>query len=256
MPDTVHQSPTARAAVSEDAAGYDFAEFSKRINRAETGDEVWALMGEFCADNRLSGACCRCFPSGAAAEPVIFFSKTDAFNHTLEEAIQSAPGHLDAFLHASVRTPHPFRWHDVSGILDPKSPQIETFAKNVAPLGEGVVVPVFGPLFRNGYFCFHGETERDYNEAEFLLMHSVSQTAYLKLCDLMYREDEAARTLSSRELEIINIVARGKSSQAAAEDLDVSVNTINTHLKRIFEKLDVTDRVSAVMRAYALGYIH
>lgn len=87
------------------------------------------------------------------------------------------------------------------------------------------------------------------------MMHSISQTAYLKLLDVMYRDDIEGRSLSSRELEIINLIARGQSNQNVAVELSVSINTINTYMKRIFEKLDVSDRVSAVMRAYALGYI-
>lgn len=228
---------------------------SSRIQQSTSGDQVWGIMDEVCTSTGMFGACCRCFPNGAAAEPVVFFSKTSSFSPELESALQSAPGYLDAFLHASVNSPKPFHWGDVSGLLDPKSPQIESYKQVIEPLGDGVVVPVFGPLFRNGYFCFSGTPGRAYSENEMMLLHSISQTAYLKLCDLMYREESSARTLSSRELEIINIVARGKSSHVIAETLNVSVNTINTHLKRIFEKLDVTDRVSAVMRAYALGYI-
>lgn len=228
---------------------------SARIQQAKDGDEVWGIMSAVCATMGMQGACCRCFPNGAAAEPIVFFSKTEAFSSDLERALQSSPGYLDAFLHASVNSPKPFNWNEVTDLLDPKSPQIESYQTNIAPLGEGVVVPVFGPLFRNGYFCFSGDTGRQYSEHEMMLLHSISQTAYLKLCDMMYREDTETRSLSNRELEIINIVARGKSSHAIADNLNVSVNTINTHLKRIFEKLDVTDRVSAVMRAYALGYI-
>ena len=84
---------------------------------------------------------------------------------------------------------------------------------------------------------------------------AISQTAYLKLLDLMYKSSDRERTLSGRELEAINMIARGKSNPEVAEAMSVSGNTINTLLKRIFEKLDVSDRVSAVMRAYALGYI-
>ena len=236
-------------------ASFSLSSVSARIQQAQDGDLVWGIMSEVCTTIGMHGACCRCFPNGAAAEPVVFFSKTESFSSELEIALQSSPGYLDAFLHASVNSPKPFQWEEVIDLLDPKSPQIESYRENIEPLGEGVVVPVFGPLFRNGYFCFIGQLGRKYSEHEMMLLHSVSQTAYLKLCDLMYREDTETRSLSNRELEIINIVARGKSSHAIADSLDVSVNTINTHLKRIFEKLDVTDRVSAVMRAYALGYI-
>ncbi len=256
---TVERATNLRHSEKEQPSRSNFdvslSAISSRIQQAQTGDQVWSIMDEVCASTGMFGACCRCFPNGAAAEPIVFFSKTSMFSADLEQALQSSPGYLDAFLHASVNSPKPFQWADVSQLLDPKSPQIDSFKQMIEPLGDGVVVPVFGPLFRNGYFCFSGTSGRTYSEKEMMLLHSISQTAYLKLCDLMYREDTSARTLSSRELEIINIVARGKSSHVIAETLNVSVNTINTHLKRIFEKLDVTDRVSAVMRAYALGYI-
>lgn len=229
--------------------------FSSRIQQSTSSDEVWDTIEAICGSMDLTAAFCRCFPNGAAAEPVVFFSKTKGLSPDIEEALQQIPGYLDAFLHASVNSTKPFRWNEVADLLDPKSPQVETYHTTLAGLGDGVVVPVFGPHFRNGYFCYSGREGRDYSSHDMMLLHSLSQTAYLKLCDLMYRSDPNGRTLSSRELEIINIVARGKSSHAIASSLDVSVNTINTHLKRIFEKLDVTDRVSAVMRAYALGYI-
>lgn len=259
MPDTVsipgNVALSRQTAPRESESALDFTEIATRIGQSESGEEVWQIMSEVCRKNGTKGACCRCFPSNASADQTVFFSKTENFSSNLEHALQNAPGYLDAFLHASVKSPKPFRWSDVPRILDPKSPQIDSYRRDVASLGDGVVVPVFGPLFRNGYFCFQGEPGRAYEDTEILMMHSVSQTAYLKLLDLMYREEEEGRALSNRELEIINLIARGQSNQTVAEELDVSINTINTYMKRIFEKLDVSDRVSAVMRAYALGYI-
>jgi len=259
MPDTV-PAPGGVAIKYQNTApdsehDLDFTDVATRISQSKRGEDVWDIMSEVCQKTGTKGACCRCFPSNASADQTVFFSKTDNFNEDLESALQNAPGYLDAFLNAAVKSPKPFRWSDVNEILDSKSPQLASYRRNIAALGDGVVVPVFGPLFRNGYFCFHGEPGREYDDREILMMHSVSQTAYLKLLDLMYREEEEGRSLSNRELEIINLIARGQSNQTVAEGLDVSINTINTYMKRIFEKLDVSDRVSAVMRAYALGYI-
>ncbi|MCR9195489.1 MAG: LuxR family transcriptional regulator [Hyphomonas sp.] len=233
----------------------DFTDVAARISQSKTGDQVWQIMSEVCQQTDIQGACCRCFPSNASAAPTVFFSTTEGFNEELAAALQDAPGYLDAFLHASVKSPKPFRWSDVNTILDAKSPQISSYRREIASLGDGIVVPVFGPLFRHGYFCFHGREGREYDDTEILMMHSISQTAYLKLLDVMYRDDIEGRSLSSRELEIINLIARGQSNQSVAAELSVSINTINTYMKRIFEKLDVSDRVSAVMRAYALGFI-
>lgn len=52
--------------------------------------------------------------------------------------------------------------------------------------------------------------------------------------------------LSERELEVVDWIKLGKSNQEIAEILDVSVNTVKTHVKRIFQKLNVTKRAQAV----------
>ncbi|MEM7460075.1 MAG: LuxR C-terminal-related transcriptional regulator [Pseudomonadota bacterium] len=234
---------------------FDFSRFAAQIAASNSGDEVWALIDAICDKADVEGVCCRCFPSEAAAEQTIFFSTTSRFSPELGDALEQAPGYLDAFLHASVRTTKPFLWRDMESLLEPRSPQLHYYRDHIASFGTGVVVPVFGPLFRNGYFCFHSYEDRTVTEMDKMVLHSISQTAYLKLLDIMYKTADRERTLSGRELETINMIARGKSNPEVAAAMSVSVNTINTLLKRIFEKLDVSDRVSAVMRAYALGYI-
>ena len=61
--------------------------------------------------------------------------------------------------------------------------------------------------------------------------------------------------LSGRELEVVALVARGASNKEIAHALHISEATIKTHLAHIFEKLDVTDRTSAVTRAIERGFI-
>lgn len=60
-------------------------------------------------------------------------------------------------------------------------------------------------------------------------------------------------TLSSREIEVLQLVARGKSNREIGKALHVSTATIKTHLVRIFDKLDVTDRTAAVTVALERG---
>lgn len=45
--------------------------------------------------------------------------------------------------------------------------------------------------------------------------------------------------LSSREAEVMELVARGQTATAIAESLFISENTVRTHLKRIYAKLGV-----------------
>jgi DNA-binding NarL/FixJ family response regulator len=53
-------------------------------------------------------------------------------------------------------------------------------------------------------------------------------------------------SLSSRELEVLNVLATGKSTKEIARLLYLGEPTIKTHLASIYRKLEVTNRISAV----------
>ena len=61
--------------------------------------------------------------------------------------------------------------------------------------------------------------------------------------------------LSKRELEILNLLARGYSNQEIAAKLFVSLSTVKTHIQNLFEKLDVKRRIQAVEKAKRLNLI-
>lgn len=61
--------------------------------------------------------------------------------------------------------------------------------------------------------------------------------------------------LSAREAEVFRLVARGLSNREIAEQLFVGETTIKTHVTRILTKLDLRDRVQAVVLAYESGVI-
>lgn len=61
--------------------------------------------------------------------------------------------------------------------------------------------------------------------------------------------------LSSRECEIVELIAQGKSNKEIARTLGITPETVKSHLKNIFVKLDVEKRVQAVARAQALGLV-
>lgn len=61
--------------------------------------------------------------------------------------------------------------------------------------------------------------------------------------------------LSTRELEVLHLMAEGLSNQEIAGRLFLSLNTIKTHSSNIFEKLDVRRRTQAVEQARKLNII-
>lgn len=65
----------------------------------------------------------------------------------------------------------------------------------------------------------------------------------------------AQDALSERELDVLTVVAAGKSNKEVARELAVSEDTVKAHLKAIFVKLGVTDRTQAVTLAMRRGII-
>jgi len=61
--------------------------------------------------------------------------------------------------------------------------------------------------------------------------------------------------LSSRELEVLQLMAAGKSNQEIADQLYLSLNTIKTHSSRLFEKLNVKRRTQAIELGKKLSLI-
>ena len=60
---------------------------------------------------------------------------------------------------------------------------------------------------------------------------------------------DAKDALTSREVEILRMIARGFSYAETAELLGISVQTAHTHLKRIYRKLAVHSKTEAVFEA-------
>jgi DNA-binding CsgD family transcriptional regulator len=61
--------------------------------------------------------------------------------------------------------------------------------------------------------------------------------------------------ITARELEILNLVARGLSNREIATQLFVSENTVKTHCARAFDKLGAARRTQAVQRGKELGLL-
>jgi ATP/maltotriose-dependent transcriptional regulator MalT len=62
-------------------------------------------------------------------------------------------------------------------------------------------------------------------------------------------------TLSERELEVLALLAKGKTNAEAAEALYISVGTVKSHSANIYRKLEAKNRTEAVARARALGLL-
>ncbi len=66
---------------------------------------------------------------------------------------------------------------------------------------------------------------------------------------------EVAATLTPREREILGQLARGSANKQIAAALEISEKTVGRHVEHVYEKLGVSTRTGAVMRALARGLL-
>lgn len=67
--------------------------------------------------------------------------------------------------------------------------------------------------------------------------------------EIRMRAAHDAPALTERELEILRLIAAGKSLPSIAEELVLGVTTVKTHVQHIYDKLGVSDRAAAVAEA-------
>lgn len=68
-------------------------------------------------------------------------------------------------------------------------------------------------------------------------------------------DDSTQTSLTEREIDVLRLVADGRTNRAIASKLTIGEATVKTHLLHVYDKLDVSDRASAVRVAWERGLV-
>ena len=86
-------------------------------------------------------------------------------------------------------------------------------------------------------------------------MQWACQLGHLRYTELITCQQQGEIHLSNREYQILHWVARGKSNSVIADIVGISSHTVDTYMRRLYSKLQVSDRVTAALRGLAIGVV-
>ena len=97
---------------------------------------------------------------------------------------------------------------------------------------------------------------RQVAEGHALLAPEVTRRVIARSASRLAKLDRRGEKVTSREIEVTRLVARGLSNAEIAAELTVSEATVKTHVSSCLTKCDLRDRVQLVVLAYESGLIH
>jgi DNA-binding CsgD family transcriptional regulator len=164
---------------------------------------------------------------------------------------------LDIVPRSALSAGVPGRWSEIWGAAQITQEE-RAFLNALRAVGfrDGYALPCYGPNGRNAVIGIGGiGPETVLAEPDLFMLQFAAQAAHLRICAQFAEEGVLDRRLSGREKEILDWVARGKSNSVIANILEIAPGTVDTYMRRIYEKLDVSDRTSAAVKGVGLGLI-
>lgn len=164
---------------------------------------------------------------------------------------------VDPLLEYALYHPQVFRWSRIFS-EECSSKAQRRYVEFCSQLGmtDGLATACYGPGGRTGFVGFgFPQDEECFSAQSYLAIAHIAQLSFSRYCSIMHGRAAAPPKLSPREREIIRWVARGKSNAEISIIVGISRHTVDTHLRRIFNKFGTTDRTVACLRAVELGCI-
>lgn len=129
--------------------------------------------------------------------------------------------------------------------------------EDTAGLTDGFLIPVFGRLLKIGWIVFRQVEQTGVIElSDIAYLEALAHATHLRCDQIVIEEQDTRPTLAPRELSILQWMAAGKTNGEIATILDIGPPTVATYTQRLYRKLNVTDRTSAVTKGIRFGLIN
>lgn len=228
-----------------------------RIERVRSLSALWSLMLEYFTGQGFRAVAYVLFDRGRRGEAIALLEQ--GFEPEIVHAYAAMGyGQHDPTLRVVMATGRPDTPSRVAERFN-LSPDEKRYKGLMEGLdaGDALSLPLYGPHGRDAYGILGRPVDPDFSRnVRRTELHMVAQAAHLKGFSLSRRRKPLdGHGLSPREVEILRWVGQGKSNGVIADILEISPGTVDTYLRRIFEKLNVTDRTSAAVKGVSMGLI-
>jgi DNA-binding CsgD family transcriptional regulator len=151
----------------------------------------------------------------------------------------------------------PLLWNGVAESQTAETPDFPTFVsrlkQRLLPVC-GIALPVRLGSMGNGFTVFSANY-LDISWETIIDLHAKSHQVMMDLLTLDERRSSPDEVLSNREIACLQLAGDGLVSEEIANQLGLSVHTVNAYLSSATVKLDSVNRIQAIAKAIRLGYI-
>ncbi len=230
----------------------------KEADAARWTEVLWNVFLDYFKSQGIEQISYHHLPPAGAAEGDKIRIVTEGFpDDWVCQYISNKLYKIDPIADFAARADEPFFWSDIDKLTRlTKSQEAFIEARKAADIGDGLAIQVFGPFGRNGYVGIGIPEELHKQAAERAHQYQwVCQFAHQRYCAITRSSLPSLPELTPREREILQWVAKGKSNGVIADILGLSAHTIDAYMRRIFNKLGTSDRVTAAIRGIGSGLI-
>jgi DNA-binding CsgD family transcriptional regulator len=234
-------------------------EFEAHLEGLDRLEDVWLALVSFARDCQVRRIAYHHLPPPGAPDSTFLRIENEGFGELLLAQYLRARGAGIAVLANLIQTTaRPVYLDEVETLVALSDEErAHLAAYRAAGIANGLGIQVFGPRGRNGILALDLDLGPARRLAPAVLgrLRWTCQLMHLRYCTLLQPTLGRLPELSSREVEVLTWAARGKSNSAIGEILGISAHTVDAHLRRIYLKLGVFDRVSAALRGLGFGLI-
>lgn len=231
--------------------------FESEIGRMRRLEDIWAFTVAFARDLGVRRLGYHHLPPPGAPDAGLLRVENDGFAETMLAQYLAARAAGAAPLAASAQNSvQPIYLDEIERRpdLSPRE-RLTVAAYRAGGVENGLAFSVYGPNARNGLFAVDIGREPRLPSERLAALRWGGQAMHLRYSELLLPSLGDLPSLSGREAEILVWVARGKSNASIGEILGISAHTVDAHLRRIYLKLGVVDRISAALRGLGFGLI-